>query len=364
MIYSLSIPTIFASTARFEVSAPMNTVNIGTMLAVHCQIPSLQKGDHVSMFRTLEGYTEMLTVNEDVIPSIEDRVFLAFRNMADGTISYFLSITGVVRSDEGSYECKVLRGIKEIVGGVVNITVNYFAVEQNPVCTSESPNSIKHGSSIKLNCTSPSGSPPVQIQWTQTRDGLILKSNQTTVNELTYAESVITLTDSDRDNNAVFLCTVTSPAFPGIQKTCIVGPFTVSSNDKDKRHGKNPAVGNTNSNGQAANVGKTVSNTQCKDLCSFFTAPVFQWMLASAITGILALFFCFVGIILFFKYNRLHSSNKEADIYQSESIKTEGIYDEVDVKPYMTLQRQPDPLNKDMQFIGYYRFTPKQYVDC
>ena len=351
MLYYLMLSTISAATTRLRVTAPMNPVNSNTILSIHCQIWNLKKGDQVQMLLNVsDTHSKTLTVDEAVL-SNDERVFLAVRTMHDGSRSYFLSVTGVTLKDEGNYECKLFRRDAKIAEGVVPTKVNYFP-DGNPICSSNTPSQINAGALIRLNCSSEIGSPEVQIKWTRTRGNTQnLKYTQKTGAGVTYAELETTLGAGDKSE--IFVCEVSSPAIPGEVKTCIIGPITVINNKNDNTQ-VYPTISNHNS------VHERPPSIQCNDMCSSFSSPVFQWVIASVIAGVMAVFFCILGVILYIKYNKMYALRKEREMADNMSVKPEGIYDEVDVKPYMTLQRQTiDTLDKDMQFVGYYRITPK-----
>ena len=378
--------SVNAETAtRVVAKAPMNPVNVNAILSVHCQIWHLQPDDSVSILRILSSnvHGEILSMKENVLQSIEDRVFLAVRTMSDGSSSYFLSIAGVKQSDEGDYECQVLRGVTSIAGDKVNIRVNHYP-DGPPVCTPQGPRTIQPGVLTRFNCTTGVGSPEVKIQWSRTRDAGrekgLQESNQVTVGDKTYAELGVVLLPED--TGAVFVCEITSPVFLNMKQTCVVGPLTIPKSDgKPGRQQLNPTTVqnqkdyNQNGGGSSTTNQIDISKTKCRHICSTFSSPVFQWMMATVIIGLIAIIFCIIGLFLFCKYNRLSSAKKQAISRVSSAhtfcAKTEDIYDEVDVKPYMTLHRQPvmpvqtmtlpgdHGVDKDMQVVGYYRFAPK-----
>ena len=61
-------------------TSPVNPVQEGGILSVHCQVIGLQDDHGAALFRQVKGgKTERLSLNEDVLSTADDDVFIAWR---------------------------------------------------------------------------------------------------------------------------------------------------------------------------------------------------------------------------------------------------------------------------------------------
>lgn len=225
---------------RLVVKIPIDSIRERGVLAIHCNIWNLDEdAHHVKILRELTtGATQVISYNELIVASDLERAFIAKRTLFDGSLVYFLSIIKADRSDSGIYSCKVTRSSDDVVVAQQRETVDvqYFPDEENPRCHpgSQGPILVKVGKTLVLNCTSEMGDPPVKFHWSNTRTGAQVagvspKDYSGSQDALAYSELI--LFPSKNDDNTLFLCTMTSIAFPGRESSCHVGPVIVIDND-------------------------------------------------------------------------------------------------------------------------------------
>ena len=362
---------------RIEVSAPVNPIDEGAILSVHCQIWNLQKGQEVTIFRnrTKQGVIERLSLDNKV--HIEDNnVFLAERQMLDGSVVYFLSIMAATRTDEGEYSCK----ISSVTGSgshdpidSVKIHFTYFPSEPAPLCSPNGPLTVKEGSDVSFECSSALGNPIVSIQWKRAGTASMLKSNVEKRITNGRVHSSLSFTPSQTNSGAVFICAIKSPAFPSIERTCHVGPITVINRNGDPY----PVSVNRDSLsvdsepidiiGDQFTIKPTSyvmnSNTQkteefsCDEQCPVLIpgSPIQFWIIATIAAAILTIIFLILGVVIMIKYYRLTNLPKVE--YMSALPHSEEIYVEVDGKRrencmYMSLEKSKKPVLQPIQMAS------------
>ncbi|XP_072047481.1 uncharacterized protein [Amphiura filiformis] len=332
---------------RIVATAPVNPVNEGELLSIHCQVWDLNPNHEVSIHRQLDHKTERLTVNEDVMSTVDDRVFIAVRLLADGSAVYFLTITDVTRQDSGNYSCKVVNAaeVKKVAESDLNITIHYFPSEVNPVCGKLSQQEWLEGTTISLNCTSEKGNPPVRIEWKQGALGSLPEARYISRGDMTYSELNLRLTTNH--NGALFLCEIRSKPFGNKVSSCHIGPIAVRPNKNGENKLETPTVvtktkpGNT----ETGTIPKLpVSKDDCLKNCSPYSTSVLFWVIATVASAVIALIFLLMGATLIVKYMRIRQTNQRTFMAQRVG---EDIYAEVESKNenrsrlYMSLQR-PD----------------------
>ena len=355
------------SEPRLHLSAPVNPVDESGILSIHCHVWDLQKGHEVTLIRILSEGSERLSVNSDVLSSVEDRVFVASRQLPDGSVVYFLSIIDVTKEDTGEYICKVLATSgtsDELPSESIFIESTYFPAESDPVCTPNAPLIVKEGGKWTFNCSSEAAYPIVSLGWE--RNGVARNSLEYTqyVNK-NRVFSTLTLSISAMDNKAVFICKITSRAFPGRTRTCHVGPLTVQSDPNHHQQNTIPISNNdditkptlssrTNpkDNNPRGDGGKDSTDffgmeevpEECRGICSSSASSsttVFFWVLATVVTATIALIFFVVCVTMLFKYNSMH--DKDHRPYLPGQLTAEEIYSEVEQKRenrlYMALDK-------------------------
>ena len=390
-LFLLSQAWKLVSTARITIAAntPVNPVKTGGILSLHCRIWNLDRSHTVSIYRKVTGsHSEILTVNDDVLPAIEDRVFLAVRQLPDGSAVYFLSITDITRNDQGAYSCKVVGTADNdetvtLAREVADVEVQYFPVDSNPLCTPNEALTLTEGKLTTFNCSAEAANPTVEMRWVKTGHGKLHQQNQATVRDgVVYNELQIVPTISDKGK--MFICQITSPVFPDAVQSCHIGPVDIirdpnigggsSSGGKDPNAATEepPKQGDGRGNSIETAIETTVELTiksDCLKACSTTLAgsPASYWIIATVVAGILALTFLLIGIILIVKYNRIHVVRSRSYAGTTRqlppNLNREYIYSELEHKPldsqvYMSLDKRvvSDKLNANTmeQLKGHY----------
>ncbi len=214
---------------RISAISPVNPVKIGGILSIRCQVWDLDIGHEITLSRKCaHGPTERLSWNEDVLPAIEDRVFLASRKLADGSTIFFLSVIDIDKPDECDYSCKVLNSdtLLAIASDEVKIDVMYFPKETYPMCSSSYvPTSIiNHGDIVTLNCSSEIGKPVVGLEWSFAgHTNIVLEDTETHVRH----GMVVSQTEVRPSDQDIYICTIKSEEFPEVIRVCHIGPISV-----------------------------------------------------------------------------------------------------------------------------------------
>ena len=215
--------------------APVNPIREGDILGFYCQIRDLESHHSVIISRQVstENIQESLSWNDDILADVDERIFLARRQQLDGSDVYFLVVNDVSRTDAGSYFCQVLDRTqgKYILVEEVMIDVIYLPSANNPYCSPSEDYSVTVGRTTTFNCSTEAGRPSVIFNWNRVSDAsaIIEPSREFTDGNIAYSE--VTLDISSGDMGAVFLCRISSTAFPAFSKRCFIGPLNVKVDD-------------------------------------------------------------------------------------------------------------------------------------
>ena len=106
-ILILGLYICVAGSTTVTSSAPVNPVEADGIFSLRCEVLKMKQNQEMAIFRTINGQTERLSLDDEVLDNAGDRVYLAVRQMNDGSTVYLLSIMKVTRSDEGLYLCKI-----------------------------------------------------------------------------------------------------------------------------------------------------------------------------------------------------------------------------------------------------------------
>ena len=308
--------------ATVSATAPIEHVDEGGILSVHCEVDNLEQGQSVMVVRQhSDGAIKPLSLKDVVQTTEDDRVFLAVRQLPGNTFVYFLSIIDITKEDAAEYTCRIMSSdlASVAVENSVNINVNYIPDETNPHC-SNSLNSdniiVNEGDMISFTCSSERGNPTISLHWT--RNNKELKSNSED-SSLTV-QSVLEFKATRFDDGSIFVCLLRSKAFPGHESTCHVGPIKVLFDsegesvididgpileDADDLHEVTTAVSTRRPIVVAA------EKVHCEDVCSLSSGPAFYWIVATITAGCLAVLFLIIGIVLLLRYCRMSSSMDE-----------------------------------------------------
>ncbi len=382
LMYTISLAS--ASKPSVKATVPVNPVDTGGILSVNCKVRNSDLDSHtLHIYRrtSTSGKSEQLSVDGDVLQKVDDRVFLAFRQLEDQSVIYFLSIMEVTKDDQGLYSCKLITkegSIREVANDTANISVTYFPPETDPVCSSLQSNRVLEGTVVNLSCSSEIANPTVSIAWTTT-SGAKFGSKPRVVNNRIHTSLTITL--SRRDNDVVFLCDITSNAFPDMKRQCHIGPVTVTPNPDilytDRLPDTSSVVKPTKTTLDVPdeNIVKsdpTFSAKKCNKICSYFSYPLLHWIVATASALLLAVVLLICIVFVYGKYRRVKRQTKE-ELYRNDGVRPrlpDGIYSELECKQgeskmYMALvdsnpasrsSHQADIRNKTMG--GYYGAMP------
>ena len=332
--------TVFAETT-VSVTAPVNPVKENGILSLRCEVSDLQSDHEVRISRDTGNNTQTLSWNTLIAVDDNPRMFLAVRQLEDGSVVYFLTIIEATRSDEGLYNCRVFdpKSFTLVAEGTTPIKFQYFPPDP-PTCFPESLPSILAGTMITLNCSSVGARPLIDISWSRTGDGRVSKSKITSTDTKVY--SSISFKPSFSDNGAMFFCKVTSYAFPDRMHTCHIGPLKVLYNpyaevDTDHTEEQYPTypVQPVNTN-QGSDSSNTLDNndvreqSKCSEICKRNTSTVFYWIIGTFLAGFIALTFCIVAITVAL---RLHRAKRDVTLHRIHGHQThQDIYLELDDK--------------------------------
>ena len=382
-IYALStlifnfISTVFCTTElRLEVTSPLNPVEEGGILSLHCQVWHLQPMEHeITITRKVEG-VERLSVDDNILTDSDD-AFLAERQLMDGSTVYFLTIMNAGSKDKGRYTCKIVNKETDevMITGFVDFEITHFPVETDPICSPSEPTTVEEGGEIELTCNSQAANPQVELKWT--KNGETLKGDVETYEQDDRIHSILRYKVSRKDDRDIFQCEVTSSAFPGKVQSCHVGPLQVKLNP-NAIVTIEPILTSKNANGvvntpviTSGGTRHIFSDAECNELCSDYSSssPLLYWIITTIVAAIIALIFFIMGITLLIRYYRVtniqDSSPYGAVMHHSPR---DGIYSELehrrsDNKVYMTLETNDKILQKvrisnaDHQ-LGHYETAP------
>ena len=324
-------------------TAPVSPVEEGAILSIHCEVVNPDQNHQVVLYRTHNGVTTTLSYGEGVSYDVDDRVFLAVRQQIEGSTVYFLSIIDVTRDEGGDYFCKVINVAESTPSKLpvssISVQVTYFPSDVDPECSLKEAPVVRIGDVITLNCSSAKAYPVVTMKWTRTSDEIPLQGAQSVVGD-SRIYSVVRVKVRGTDNKAVFLCGISSEAYPSRRPTCHVGPLVVidAQNTEDIGIDSEEVTNDISIPARPPQIPQHEQedyfndlSTQCNDICVTSDTSLLFWVIATCVAGILAFMFLIIGIFLFIKFNRLPSTVDETYITtrQPADIK---IYDELETR--------------------------------
>ena len=367
------------SETRLEVESPVTPVEEGEILSFRCQVWNLKKGHDVELLRTLKTGTEKMFVGGDILPSTGDNSFVALRQLDDGSTVYFLTIMYTSRDDEGEYICRISRTVgvntQLVRWNSVNITVLFPPPTTDPQCHNSELVSVLEGTELTLNCSSATGNPPVSIQWVRTGTSTEIPTKSDTILSNDRLFAVKTTRLYLEDDGAIFICQLTSEAFPDVSLSCHVGPVRIIDDPNIERPFitsesidqpvKDNALPPTTGSGKDL-VRPSINTDNCKKYCeSTSTSTSFFWIITTVIAGSAALIFLIIFLVCLVKFCKEEGNNNNHRHYIEQQT-IEEIYSEVDSKmhrnysesrlnrDYMALQKQDCiDLCRDVQGHNY-----------
>ncbi|XP_038062657.1 uncharacterized protein LOC119733151 [Patiria miniata] len=174
--------------------------------------------------------TNWLTQNS-IVETNDPRVSIANRSFGEHN-AYSLQITDITESDAGRYKCHAEWGGASLFGYIF-VSVQYFPAENPFYGTNESDRIPTE--SVAVWCDTAIGNPGVTITWrVDHSDKEVTCSVYST--ELPQNERVRCVVKlGEHLQNQVFLCTVTSSAFPGQNQSCSVSPILLNTPNTSSR---------------------------------------------------------------------------------------------------------------------------------
>ena len=309
--------------ARAKVSTPVNPVKQGEIFSVHCQVWHLRTGNSVEIYKQHQGRNIRVAVNSQLLTGDGtldngDAMFLAVRQLQDGSTVYFLSIIDVRLSDAGIYTCKVIdtsETLTEVSVDSVELRVMHLPHDDYPVCSGKTGAvTVLAGETVEFSCSAEVTYPLVDIKWSRTRFGAVPTPREEQTHE-GVLQSTIRYTPWIDDNGLIFLCEIVSKAFPEYHKTCHVGPFTVKPNPNQPQKPdttappllpnmqNTPKIDSTNSFIYPSTKTRVCDETVCPPI----STDIFFWILTTIVAAIVCFLFLIVSIILYIRYARITS---------------------------------------------------------
>ena len=328
---------------RVEVTAAINPVEVGGILALQCQIWNMEDGFTVNIVRTSEGEQSVpIYLGNNLQSSMRDRAFMADRTFPGGSRVFFLTILDVAESDRGEYGCMTSSfsglSLTEIARHSVNIDIISFPDKTQPLCLSY-PNNVvlQENDMLELICSSNIGNPPVDLKWKLLSTYEYLPTESRVQGNNVVSNSV--LKTEILHNDAVFLCEMSSSGFPDRMRTCQIGPITMLSYPKPKTDSVNRVTIHPNRDDHDNTIdvskGQILSPEEdCSDTCQSASNVVFYLTISTASASILCIVFLITTIVMVCKYR---SVSRDAANRHYNSV-TSRVSDPM----YVSLQRRQE----------------------
>ena len=335
-------------------TAPVEVIEEGGVLSLHCQIRNMESDHSVIILREVHGSIERLSWNNivmDPVPEDEERVFVAQRQLDDGSLVYFLSITDVTRQDTGMYSCKVMSAHMDnvVAGAKVDIQVYHVPSEAYPLCSAGTlTDPVDVGTEVTFNCTSATGYPDVSLNW-KLSNGHDLPTNVKTQGNMITA--LTTLRIQNTDNGLLLVCVATSRADSTYNKPCHIGPIEIISNPDLDIHDSNrlqvtekPKDYYEKHETTHGIVTVKPSVSSCRRLCSTKYNLEYYWIIATVITGVFAALMLFIVFVLLCKYSRHVAKHHQQQYVTAGHGRPEEVYEKLEFKAsdkmmYMALKK-------------------------
>ena len=359
---------ILGASTTVEVTAPINSVSVGDILAIQCQIWNIQNGDDVTIIHVFNGGSERITTGSNIVDSsVKERVFLSIRSFPDdGSVVYFITLIDVSESDKGEYGCSISRlsGVipVQVTHDTVIVQTKHYPDKSQPTCTSN-PNKeiLTEGSRVEFTCSAYKTFPIVNLRWRLIPSyQYIAPVRNSSEGEYVFSKVIIVATKAHE--GAELECEMTSQGFPDRKQYCRIGPLSILKS-RDNSVSETSLV--TMFSGGSSVTTKPVTDfgaeecmkTSCKS--SSFTA--FIVTLSTFATCILTVVFLITTIVMCCKYHNISAEvNRESGHQYIQSRASDPMYvslqrrrDQEQV--YMTLE---DPNNPEGKVL-----LPKEVFD-
>ncbi|XP_072047503.1 uncharacterized protein [Amphiura filiformis] len=320
---------------RLETTVPIQSAEVGGVFSVHCQVWNLGDDVDVSIIKRTPS-VKRLSIGEGVYQGVEERVFLAVRTLIDGSKIFFLTFMDARKEDQGEYVCKT-QAIDDsdttriLPSDSVTIDILYFPDEKEPVCTPKTGQvAVAAGTEVTLNCSSELGNPVINVEWTRSGTDTVIPTDKYTESDIAFSE--LRIRPKLADDKAIYICHISSDAFPGVTKTCHVQLVVIGGSNKEPSdEERNDAVTTQRPSGELASSDLDISESivdKCKNVCD--NNNIFYWVLATVIAGLIALICLIVSIILLIRYHFTSQTNSEEHYMPASRHPREDIYTELE----------------------------------
>ena len=342
-----------ANSATLEAVAPLNPVKEGDILSLRCQVWDLDaNNEDVKIARHSETSSQVFSYNKHLVGGVDERAFLAVRQLRDGSSVYFLSIIDVQQEDEGVFSCKILNRRHDKVAAESSVVIKtmFFPSESSPACYPQGQLAVNEGSVNTLNCSSEKANPPVDIEWVRAgSNGQLTFTEPKTIGSTIY--SLLTLKPTMQDKDAMYICRITSKHFPEESRSCHVGPLTVhpSSNPIPIAHWNlvtnEPEVVTSRVRYE---LDMPIDRQSCVEYCKRSSLQSLHfWVVCTGVAAVFAICFFVIGIVLLIKYRS--TSTKPKVQYVSHHQGRDDVYTELEMrhdanKVYMAITKPPDEM--------------------
>ena len=313
ILVSMIIGSVQSET-RVQVTTPINPITVGGILPFQCQIWNMQDDYGVMIARRIDGQVQRVTMGNVILDSpVLSRVFLAVRSLTGGSKIYFLTMLNVTPLDQGQYWCTVTAishtGVtRDLARDLMNVQIRSFPAKGNPSCTIN-PNKLvyQEGDRFELLCSSERGSPPVQLKWSRLGFTEYFPPINSSTENKVYSK--VEITANSIYQNAMFICDMTSQAFPDYRRTCSIGLIVT----QQRSAAESPSLVTQRSREthfNIVNAQNTVTN-DCSDTCESSSKTVFYLIIFTMAASLLCLIFIITTTVMCCKY-----CNKSTEVRQ------------------------------------------------
>ena len=338
--------------ASVKAVAPLNPVREGDILSLRCQVWNLGNNQAVKISRHSTTNSQVFSYNKGLITGMDERVFLAIRQLRDGSVVYFLSIIDVQVEDEGQFSCKIMDMKDDVVVSKSSIEIKtmFFPAENFPTCWPTGTLTVHDGLPHTFNCSSDKAHPPVAIEWHRAGEDQDL--DYTRDEKGSSVSSLLTIKPTMRDADAMYFCKISSKQFPDKVSTCHVGPLKVVPSSPNMR--PLPIYVDTRPPEPEVVTSKVKYELdfpvgdRCKEICERSNLQsIHFWVVCTGVAAVLAIVFFIIGVFLLVKYKNTYTKPKVQ--YVSHHQGRDDVYTELEMrqdanKVYMAITKPPEEM--------------------
>ena len=243
------------------ISKTEQNTSFGPILSIYC---SLISGFCTSCtYRWIFG-GKILAENDKLIEADPLRYSVWHKyNYPQRGVGNLLQITNLMKEDAGVYECQLVDHLTNntILRSTSTSLTFYLPASDYPKCSISPSTDITAMTNVTFTCISGMGLPITTLNL-----NLTLQSQNNSSVELRYGVGDITVirTLTSADDNATFVCEMTSETFPTAYRKCSIGPVTVT---KEKSTGTSNRISPTTLGGS---IGAVILVLIIVIICSVF----------------------------------------------------------------------------------------------